>query len=151
MKDKSQNYFEYFNSAREESGKTIKDLESDSILSENAFYDFKTSCPSTKSAIAMANYFNMSLDYILEKTDVNIFKRYKINQEHFYVKLLNVLNGMGVERATLTNELHISRSTFKRWRDGAIPSFEKIIEIASFLGCMIDDLLETEKENCLEH
>lgn len=139
------NNFELFKSAIDEKGLTVREFEKACGLTENGFYDLKDSYPTTKNAIAMANVLNMSFDYIYEKSDINQFKKYKTEQIHFYENLLALLKSLGILRTKLSNDLHISRSTFQRWKNGATPSFKRILEIANFINCNFDDLLETEK------
>ena len=136
------NYYELILDALNESDKTIKDLEDKGILGKNTFYIFKTTAPSLKTIIKIANFLNMSIDYILDRTEENKFKQYTLHQSRFYSNLKRMM--ASISQAKLCKDLNISRTNFSRWANTTRPSLEKLISLANYLSCSIDDLLEHE-------
>ena len=139
------NYFELFKNAIEERNVTIKELEDKNILKTNTFYNFSTYCPSINNAIKIANFLKMSLDYILEKTDNNIFRPYKQHQTNFYNNLKNLLNSYNISNQKFLKDLHMNKDNVTNWKNGAVPKLCTIIKIAEYLDCNIDDLMDVEK------
>ena len=136
------NYNELILDALNECGKSVKDLEEKGILAKNTFYIFKHSAPSLITMINIANFLNMSIDYILDRTTNNQFKRYSSNQSQFYTNLVKVMSS--TSQSKLCKELEISRTNFSRWANGTKPTFAKLITLANYLHCDIDELLERE-------
>ena len=139
------NTYSYFYNAIREKGLLVKDLEKNGIIAQNAIYSFSSYCPYLENAIRIANFLEMSLDYIFENTDKNTFKKYKFPQNNFYKILKKTMKEMKISEYRMNLDLGISYSTFDRWEKGVQPKLSKVIEIAKYLGCNIDDLLETEK------
>lgn len=139
------NYYTYFHNAIREKGLLVKDLEDKGIIAKNAIYSYSKSVPYLNNAIKIANFLEMSLDYILENVDKNHFKKYKPSQDNFYKILKQTMREMKITEYRLKKDLGISYSTFDRWEKGTRPKLSKVIDIAKYLGCNIDDLLETEK------
>ncbi|AIS61330.1 XRE family transcriptional regulator [Listeria monocytogenes] len=50
-------------------GKSLKDVATEIGLSENIFYTWKKSSPKTDVIQKVADYFNVSVDYLLGRTD----------------------------------------------------------------------------------
>lgn len=136
------NYYELILDALNESEKTIKDLEENGILSKNTFYIFKRTAPSLIVMIKIANFLNMSIDYILDRTTDNKFKKYSLTQSKFYTYLDKIM--MSISQSQLCKDLGISRTNFSRWANGTKPTLAKLIILANYLHCNIDELLEHE-------
>lgn len=138
------NFFELFKNALDEKNVTIKELEDFGVLKTNTFYNFSTYCPSLFNAIQIANHLQLSLDYILEKSDINNFKRYKNDQSNFYFKLKDMLKTYNISNHKFLKELNMDKNNFAKWKNGATPKFSTVIAISDYLGCGVDDLLEHE-------
>ncbi|MBQ8522315.1 MAG: helix-turn-helix transcriptional regulator [Clostridia bacterium] len=136
------NYYELILDTLNESGKTIKDLEDNGIIAKNTFYIFKHNAPSLISMIKIANFLNTSIDYILNRVDINKFKKYSLTQSKFYANLKKMM--LSTSQTKLCKDLGISRTNFSRWSTGTKPTLSKIIAIANYLNCNIDELLEIE-------
>ena len=74
------NYYELILDALNEKEKTIKDLETKGILGKNTFYIFKSSAPSLITMIKISNFLNMTIDYILDRTNENKFMQQKLTR-----------------------------------------------------------------------
>ena len=139
------NFFDLFLAAVQERKLTIKDLEEANVLHKNVFYGFKNDCPSLKNAIQIANFLEVSIDYILENTDENLFSKYKFPQNNFYDNLTEILREMNVSKAALAREAGFAETNYIYWKRGSQPKLSTLIEISRVLNCKIDDLLEREK------
>lgn len=61
--------FERIKKLSEERGETVKTVGLKLKLGENAFYKWKTSSPSIEKIKTVADYFGVSVDYLLCRTD----------------------------------------------------------------------------------
>lgn len=61
--------FERVKKLSESRGKNLKQVAADLELGENYFYSWKKSSPKADTLEKVANYFNVSTDYILGRTD----------------------------------------------------------------------------------
>lgn len=127
-----------------EQGKSIKDLENAGILGKNTFYIFYKTAPSLNTIIKIANFLKVSIDYILDKSQDNYFKKYKLDQTNFYNNLKRMMEISHISQLQLCKDLNISRTNFSRWNNGTSPSVTKLITLSNYLNCNIDDLLECE-------
>ena len=138
------NFVEMLLEALQEKGKTIKDLEDNGIIPKRSFYQYKSYTPFLTSILKIANYLEMSLDYFADRTNVNNFKTYKIEHQDFYLNLMSFIKQAQISQSKLAKDLEIGRPNFSYWKNGSLPKFRTLIEIANYLNCNIDDLLETE-------
>ena len=138
-------YYELVKNALDEKGVTIKELNEKNVLKKFVVYSFHDCCPSLENGIKIANYIEMSLDYIFEFTDKNNFKKYKYPQKNFYNLLISYMNDSKITKYKMIQDIKLSYTSFNRWEKGVQPKLSKVIEIAKYLGCNIDDLLETER------
>jgi len=142
--NKKPNFYELFKNALDEKNVSIAKLQKERILKNHTIYNFNDNCPSLNNAMQIANYLEMSLDYILENTTKNHFKKYKIPQKNFYRNFEQRLNEIRISKNKLSKESQISLTTFRGWKNGSIPKLSNVIIISKVLDCRIDDLLETE-------
>lgn len=127
-----------------EKGKTFGDLENAGIICERTFYQYKDFTPYLQTVIKIANYLNVSIDYIVDRTAENNFKRYSETQLHFCENLLKIMKVGNISQCKIADDLQIGRSNFVYWRRGRSPKLNTLIELANYLNCNIDDLLDTE-------
>ena len=138
------NYYEEIRDVMKEKNVSIKDLENNNIFSKNVFYTYTKYNPSISVIVRLANFLEVSIDYLLGRTDTNKFKRYKEKQENFYNNLIKVLKEYNLSFYRVCKDLNISDSNLGRWRYGTKPKLEMLISIADYLQCSIDDLLDLE-------
>lgn len=127
-----------------EQNKTFADLEQANVICERSFYQFKDYTPYLYKIIEIANYLEISLDYLTGRTSENHFKPYKIPQEKFYNKLISLLKSYNISQSKLSREVKISRPNFTYWKNGTLPKLNTLVAIATYLNCSIDDLLDNE-------
>ena len=105
---------------------------------------FSKTAPSLNTMIKIANFLEMSIDYILYKSEDNHFKKYKLNQTNFYNNLKRNMQLLNISQSQLCKDLNISRTNFSRWNNGTSPSITKLITLTNYLNCTINDLLDFE-------
>ncbi|MBQ8431067.1 MAG: helix-turn-helix transcriptional regulator [Clostridia bacterium] len=137
------NFYEMVFDALEENHKTFKDLEDAGVIKERVYYQFKDFTPFLPQVLKIANFLEMSLDYITNRDSKNKFKKYK-TKPNFYINLKRLLNNSQIKQCNLEKELNLGRSNFTYWKNGSLPKLNTIIQIADYLKCSIDDLLDYE-------
>ena len=136
------NYFyNFLINALDEKNMSINDLVANNIVPLKTIYHFKQYYPTIKNAINIANYLEFSLDYILERTTENNFRKYKYPQTNIFEKINNILLQQNIKQTKLYKDLNISRTNFSLWKNKFNPRLSMLISIADYLGCDIDDLL----------
>lgn len=129
----------------EERNKTIKDLFADKIVSPNTFYKYKQRNPSLSTLIKIANYLEMTIDYMYELSEENNFVKYSADQSNFYNTLTNLINLSHISSRQFCKELNYAKDNVLRYKKGVAPSVRTLFEIASYFNCSVDDLLDKMK------
>ena len=127
--------------ALEEQDKTIQNLFDDNVVSKNTFYKYVYRTPSLKTIFKIANYLEVSLDYLFEFTDENNFNKYSLKNENFYDNLIALLKTNNISGRKFCNDLNYSISNINRWEKGINPTLQTLFEISNYLKCSLDDLL----------
>jgi len=125
----------------EEQGKTKKDLFEDKIISENTFFKYRQRYPSLSTAIKIANYLNVSLDYLFEIDNENNFKVYSLDNDKFYENLMLFIKSKNISARKFCKDLGFSKDNILRWKNGTQPTIQRLLEIAEYFDCSIDDLI----------
>lgn len=129
------------NNVLEEKELSLNNLFNDNVISKNTFYKYKHRNPSLKTIIKIANYLEVSIDYMYDLTDINNFKPYSENQEGFYKNLIYQINNSQLSIRKFCSDLHYSKDNVLRYKKGVEPSLQTLLEIANYFSCTIDDLL----------
>lgn len=128
-----------------EQDKTTEELFSNKIVSKNTFYKYKQRNPSLQTLIKIANFLEVSIDYIYERIDKNIFSTYSTDQSSFYDNLRKLINSSGISIRKFCKDLNYAKDNVLRYKKGVEPSLRTILEIADYFQCSVDELLITEK------
>ena len=120
---------------------SIKDFCKTVGLGKNMIYDLDVHLPTLQNAIKIANALNVSLDYLIGRSDSQEQYFININENNFIVNLDKILKSKHISKLKFSKELNLSTDCFTRWRAGAIPYLTTILRIADYLGCSIDELL----------
>ncbi len=139
-----ESFYEELKEMIEDEGISVQELEEKGVLFKDTFKNFRLYCPSLKNAISIANYCKLSLDFLFLGSKNREFTKYSTAQTNFYENLCKVLKENKLTKYRLGKELGISDSSFSRWRAGTVPKFLTVLEIAKFIGCSIDELLDHE-------
>lgn len=125
----------------EEQGKTKQVLFENKVVSKNTFFKYKQRYPSIKTVIKISNYLNVSLDYLFEFCSENNFKKYNENNLKFYDNLICLINSKKISARKFCKDLGYSKDNIVRWKKGVQPTIQRLLEIAKYFGCSIDDLI----------
>lgn len=137
------NFKDILNDVLEEKHKRLNDLVKAKIISEKHFYRYKDFNPYLLTLISMANYLEVSIDYLLERTTENNFRKYNTKQD-FYKNLCDYLNKINMTKTHLCENVDISTVNFVYWKRGSLPNLNTLLSIVDYLGCSIDDLVDFE-------
>lgn len=138
------NFKELLSDVLNDKGKSFEDLENANIICKRSFYQYKDFTPFLPKILEIANFLEISLDYLANRTTDNKFKKYKIPQTSFLENLNKQLTIASSSKFKLAKELNLGRANFTYWKNGSMPKFTTLIEIANHLHCSIDDLLDHE-------
>lgn len=137
-----ENFITVVQQCLEERNKTIKDLFDDKIVSPNTLYKYKQRNPSLNTLIKIANYLEMTIDYMYELSEENNFIKYSADQSNFYNTLTNLINLSHISSRQFCKELHYAKDNVLRYKKGVAPSVRTLFEIANYFNCSVDDLLD---------
>ena len=97
--------------------------------------------PKLPYAIAIADYFSCSLDYLFGLTDDYKMKQY-LPCLPFFQAFQSALDFNKCTKYRLAKVLKVSNQTTIAWGKGAsIPSMSNLIKIANYFGCTLDELV----------
>lgn len=88
----------------------------------------------------LANYYKVSLDYLLGLSDFNTFiKPKRINEDVMRNRLLKLRKDNGLTQETLGLEIGFSQKTYANYENGtSMPTTFKILYIAMYYGVSFD-------------
>lgn len=127
-----------------EKGMTTRDMFNDGIISEDTFYKYKHRYPSLNTLLKVANYLQVSIDYLFELSDENNFKPYSLEQKNLYSNIISLIDKLGISQRKFSKDLHNSRVNLSRWKSGTSPNVQTLIEISKYFNIPINDLLDKE-------
>lgn len=118
-------------------------------LSEKLGYGYNTiyrylECkrtPTVEKIIALADFFNCSVDFLLGLDDNNLIHSFN-KCAPFKDRFAVLLKKEGVKQSELEKKTKISHSTMGYWKNGKKqPTIDNIIKIANALNCSVDYVL----------
>lgn len=98
--------------------------------------------PKTSSLIRIADYFNISVEYLIGNTDDEHFEK-SMHPVQFKERLLELQVTKGISTVyELSQRIHIHRNNIAQWNKlNCIPLVDDLIIIADFFNVSIDYLL----------
>ncbi|MCI8555925.1 MAG: helix-turn-helix domain-containing protein [Clostridia bacterium] len=138
------NFVEMIKEVLIEKNKSLIDLEDSRVLGKNTFYIYSNSMPSLRTALKICNFLEVSIDYLLDKSNEVNFKKYDLMNIGFYQNLNRLMNFYQISQYKICFDIGISRTNFSRWKNGTLPSLEILEKISQYLNCSIDELLNHE-------
>ena len=136
------NFNELLLNVLDEKGISLKELYNQKLIPLYTYYHFDKYTPSLQNAMSIANYLNISFEYLFELADENNFTEYKYPPENFYKNLSNAINAQNLTVTKLCKDLGFSKNTYYMWQKGRPPRLSNVISLANYLDCKIDDLLK---------
>ena len=127
----------------EEKGVSLRGLEAESGVTSSQYSKYlKGLMPSVQVAIKIANFFEVSLDYLFGVEDRNYFGgEIILDAENFVSKYEEILRRARVSHYKLAKRTTMSESSLRRWRKGHLPSMDALVIIAENLSVSIDYLI----------
>lgn len=95
--------------------------------------------PQINIAIAMAKYFNCSLDFLFGLSDSKVIPQR--NNNTFFENFNNLIKASNISIAQTMKNLKMSEYNYYRWRDGLLPKTINLLDIARCFEVSIDELL----------
>ncbi len=98
--------------------------------------------PKVPVLIKIADYFNVSIEYLLAESDDEYFEKSK-TQSTFSERLNELKNKRGINSYyELSEKLHIHRNNISNWRlDGYLPEISNLELLSDFFDVSLDYLL----------
>lgn len=96
--------------------------------------------PSIESVVKIANYFNCSIDFLLERSDcpeINVSK----NPSTFYERYTLLKERNRLSDRQIAKICTIAPSTVSNWKNGATPNFEITVKLCDIFYCSFDYLV----------
>lgn len=95
--------------------------------------------PQISIAIAMAKYFNCSLDFLFGLSDSKAIPL--LNNNTFFENFNNLIKMSNISIAQTMKNLKMSEYNYYRWRDGLLPKTINLLDIARYFETSIDELI----------
>ncbi len=96
--------------------------------------------PTTSTLIKMADYFKVSMDYLLGRTETNDY--IESSNENFQVRFEKLCKEKGVTHYKVSKDCCFDKSNITRWlKKGYLPTIESLILITEYFNVSIDYIL----------
>lgn len=140
--------YEKVEQLRSKEGISQGKLEKKIGLSNGQISKWKKNNPSAESLSKIANYFNVSIEYLLGsdviEKDNELSKSY--GSTLMYEIYCKIRDKIGLKDADVARLSGVTKSTFSDWKKGLYqPKREKLIKIADALGVSIEYLMDDGK------
>lgn len=129
----------------EEKGLTTEFLFENNVISKNTFYKYKQHNPSLQTIIKIANFLEVSIEYLFSLSDENNFIKYSENQSQFYNTLISLIKSKNLSCREFCKQMNYSIANISRYKNGVEPNLNTLLEISNYFNCSITDLLTTEE------
>lgn len=96
--------------------------------------------PTTSTLIKMADYFKVSMDYLLGRTEKNDY--IESSNENFQVRFVKLCKEKGVTHYKVSQDCFFDKSNISRWlAKGYLPTLEILDMITKYFNVSIDYIL----------
>ncbi len=99
--------------------------------------------PTLDKAILLANYFDVSLNYLFGldflKGQTRVTSK-EYNASLFLARYQQMLDANKITHYKLSRKLDFAESNIRAWQRGALPNCSTLIKLAEYLGCSVDYL-----------
>lgn len=97
--------------------------------------------PSLKTLIKLADYFNVSLPYLLAESDTNDFAKSE-SPTDFHTRMAELVQGIQTKYSIIAHKMPFNANYFYEWeRTKTLPSLEYLEAIADYFHVSVDYLL----------
>lgn len=120
----------------------ISDLAEDINISRTILYDIfnVNNLPNIKTLTKIANYFNVTLNFLLGLDDKNETLTGNLD-EKFYNRLIKELERQHTSFYQMCKDLGFSENIKLRWKKGNLPQTDILVKIAKYLSVSVDYLV----------
>ncbi len=128
----------------QENKSSVNFLAQDLNLNPSAIYKWirKVSVPSFENALALADYFGCSLDYLFGLKEIDVQYTPHTPFSSFSDHFEEILREKKISKYRLVKRTGISRSKITSWRKGeSLPSIHSLIVVATSLDITLDALV----------
>ena len=128
----------------QENKSSVNFLAQDLNLNPSAIYKWirKVSVPSFENALALADYFGCSLDYLFGLKEIDVQYTPHTPFFSFSDHFEEILHEKKISKYRLVKRTGISRSKITSWRKGeSLPSIHSLIVVATSLDITLDALV----------
>ena len=128
----------------QENKSSVNFLAQDLNLNPSAIYKWirKVSVPSFENALALADYFGCSLDYLFGLNEIDVQYTPHTPFSSFSDHFEEILREKKISKYRLVKRTGISRSKITSWRKGeSLPSIHSLIVVATSLDITLDALV----------
>ena len=128
----------------QENKSSVNFLAQDLNLNPSAIYKWirKVSVPSFENALALADYFGCSLDYLFGLKEIDVQYTPHTPFSSFSDHFEEILHEKKISKYRLVKRTGISRSKITSWRKGeSLPSIHSLIVVATSLDISLDALV----------
>lgn len=115
------------------------DIQRDTKIPNSGIYNYLNYAKdiSMNTLITLADYFEVSLDYMAGRTDVKTSKG-KGDVEAFRIRLDQLLREHGITKNKLKSDLKLSNNQVAKWMKGSVPRLASLMMLADYFACSID-------------
>ncbi len=108
-----------------------------------AMWETNSSQPDIDTLIKLANFFNVSLDYLLERTTEPLPEK----KEGMQMRAKDIRNELNISQADVAKHIGVSQQAYANYERGARqPDIDTLIKLANFFNVSLDYLLERTTE-----
>lgn len=128
----------------QENKSSVNFLAQDLNLNPSAIYKWirKVSVPSFENALALADYFGCSLDYLFGLKEIDVQYTPHTPFSSFSDHFEEILHEKKISKYRLVKKTGISRSKITSWHKGeSLPSIHSLIVVATSLDITLDALV----------
>ena len=128
-----------------ESELSLRSLATKSNVSAKQYSEYlRGTFPKLDVAVRIANFFNISLDYLFGIVDYELCYRKNYNMAGFVERYENLLKANNTTNWKFCKKTGMSESSLRRWKAGDQPNMHNLIIIAVYLSTSIDYLIGRE-------
>ena len=125
-----------------ESGLSLRALAAKSNVSAKQYSEYLRGVyPGVDVAVRIANYFNVSLDYLFGIVDYEPCNKRQYNLDVFVERYQNLLKANKTTNWKFCKKYGISESCLRRWKSGDYPNVHNLLIIAINLSTSLDYLI----------
>ncbi|MCT0449921.1 helix-turn-helix domain-containing protein [Lactococcus lactis] len=135
-------FAEQLKTLRKINGLTQKELAEKLKIKQNSYSDWENgkSEPNIEMLVRIADYFDVSLDYLMGGKMKNI-------TEEFSLCLKKIRMKRKLSQKQIAEELKISQQQYSKWEGGIItPNAETLVRLADYFDVSVDYLLGRKKK-----